>query len=118
MGNWSGWSVLVTGKRQFLLETISKHVKSMNLNGSSQHRVMKVKSRFTNPILFYNETIRLIIKGRAVNAHSLDLESFDTPSCSIVDKMMKDELNKWTERWVENKPCYSEFCDQKHKVPL
>lgn len=79
---------------------------------------MKVKSRFTNPILFYNETIRLIIKGRAVDAHSLDLESFDTPSCSIVDKMMKDELNKWTERWVENKPCYSEFCDQKHKVPL
>lgn len=83
------------------METISKHVKNINLNGSNQHRIMKVKSCFTNPILFYNETTGLIIKGSAVDVRSLDLESFDTFSCSIVDKMMKDELNKWTERWVE-----------------
>lgn len=53
------------------METISKHVKNINLNGSCQHRVMKVKSCFTNPVLFYNETTRLIIKGSAVDVHSL-----------------------------------------------
>lgn len=41
---------------QFILETISMHMREKKINRSSQNRLTKGKSHLTNMISFYNDT--------------------------------------------------------------
>lgn len=83
---------------QLILQAVSKHEWDKVVIGSSQH-ALKGKSSFTNLIAFANAITDLEEEIRATGVYLSFSKAAGTVSHSIlVDKLMKNRLNKWTGR--------------------
>lgn len=85
------------------METISKDMKDKKVIWSNLHWFIKWESCFTNLTGFYNDMTASADKGRAVDTvYFAFSKAFATASHIILrDKLMKNELSKWTVRWNE-----------------
>ncbi|GAB0182921.1 mitochondrial enolase superfamily member 1 [Grus japonensis] len=89
---------------QLILETISRHMKDINVIRSSQHDFSKRKSCLTNLTNFYDEMTGLVDEKAIVDFIYLDfIKAFDIVSHKIlIDKLLMYGLDEQTVRWIEN----------------
>jgi len=107
LGNYKPVSpTLVPGKiiEQFILSTLTGHVKDNQGIRPSKHGILKGRSFLTNLISFYDQVTRLVDEGKAVDVICLDFsKAFDIVSHStLLEKLAARGLHGTTLRWVKN----------------
>jgi len=96
----------VPGKimEQFILSTLTGHVKDNQRIRPSQHGLMKGRSCLTNLIAFYDQVTHLVEEGKAVDVIYLDFsKAFDTaPHSILLEKLAAHGLDGCTLCWIKN----------------
>ena len=96
----------VPGKitEQFILSALTGHVKDNQKIRPSKHLFMKGRSCLTNLISLYDQMIRLVDEGKAVDVTYLDFsKAFDTvPHIILLEKLAARGLHGCTLHWIKN----------------
>ncbi|XP_064923730.1 SH2 domain-containing protein 4B isoform X1 [Columba livia] len=94
---------------QLILGAISRHIRDKRVIRGSQHGFTKGKSCFTNLIDFYEDIMRWIDDGRAVDVVYLDFsKAFNRVSHSILTAKLRewaldDRVVRWTANWLKER---------------
>ncbi|GAB0183449.1 mitochondrial enolase superfamily member 1 [Grus japonensis] len=93
------WKVM----EQIIFSANTRHIQDNHVIRSSQHRIMKGRSCFTNLISSYEKVTCLFIEGKAVDVVYLDCsKAFDTISHNILlEKLAAHGLDGHTLCWVK-----------------
>jgi len=89
---------------RFILSVLTGNVKDNQGYRPSQHGFMKGRSCLTNLISFYDQMIRLVEEGKAVDVIYLDFsKAFDAVPRSILqEKLAAHGLDGCTLCWIKN----------------
>jgi len=94
----------VPGKimEQFILSTLTGHMKDKQGIRPRQHGFMKGRSCLNNLIFFYDQATCLVDEGEAVVVIYMDFKAFDAvPHSILLEKLAAHGLDGCTLRWIK-----------------